>query len=72
MDIAARIFFDAPSDAAEALILTLEDARVTSKSYTFGSLSITQIMSSGLIIVGDASHLVDAILAIPGASLYVD
>lgn len=70
MFISVRVFFENVDEAIEALLICLEDARTTDKSYSFGSLSYDQIMASGLIIIGDAQHLVDELLTIPGSTLH--
>lgn len=67
--ISVRIIFDSSEAATEALIAVLEDARETDKDYSFGSLSVSQIMASGLLLIGDASHLSDKLKQITGATV---
>lgn len=70
--ISVRFFFDSLDVAVEALITVLEDARETDKDYSFGSLSTQQIMSSGLILVGDAQHIADRLKELPGVFMSSD
>lgn len=70
--ISVRFFFDTLDVAIEALVLLLEDSRVTDKLYEFGSLSPNQIMSSGLLIVGEAEEIVEDINALQGAEMFYE
>lgn len=65
-----RIFFDSLEAAAEALLLVLEDARVTDRHYSFGTLSTSQILQSGLILIGDLEEILPRLETIPGATRY--
>ena len=65
--ITVRFFFDSLDGAVEALILLLEDARASDKDYSLGSLSADQVLTSGLLLMGDAEHLIPSILNIPGS-----
>jgi len=70
--ISVRFFFETMDVAVEALIVVLEDARETDKDYSFGSLSAQQIMASGLLLIGDAQHVVNKIQELPGVYMTVD
>lgn len=70
--ISVRLFFNNLDSAVEALIITLEDARVTEKQYSFGSLSAQQVLSSGLLLVGDVQHLVEKIQKLSGVLVTSD
>lgn len=70
--VSARIFFDSLDGAVQALTMVLMDARETDKDYSFGSLSVKQIMASGLMLTGDAEAILDSLKEIPGTSVHLD
>lgn len=67
-----RLFFDSEGGAAEALLVVLEDARETDFSYSFGSLSVDQIVESGLVLFGEIDDVLAKLDAIPGITRYDD
>lgn len=70
--VSARIFFDTLEGAVRALTLILTDARETNKDYSFGSLSVKQVMASGLMLTGDAEEILTSLREIPGTSVHLD
>ncbi len=70
--VSVRFFCDSLETAVEVLIIVLEDARETDKEYSFGSLSAQQVLSSGLLIIGDAQHLVDKLSTLSGTTQTAD
>lgn len=63
----ARFYFDSIETAARALILVLEDARVTTAKYGFGTLSADQVLASGLLLVGDIESIASRLERLDGA-----
>jgi len=70
MFITVRFFFDSLLAAVDALTLVLEDARTTSKSYSFGALSAEQVFTSGLLIVGEADEVAAKVEALGNSIRY--
>lgn len=68
--ISVRILFESMEDATQALIMILEHSRESGQDYTFGSLSPDQILTSGLLIIGDADDISQEIAKLPTATLY--
>lgn len=65
-----RFYFESLETAALGLLTVLEDARVTTATYSFGSLSADQVLASGLILVGDIEEVVSKLDSISGALRY--
>lgn len=67
-----RFIFDSFTAAAMALITVLEDARGTTKNYTFSGLNAMQIRTSGLVLTGEIEDIVLKLEKIPGAASFGD
>jgi hypothetical protein len=72
MYTSSRFIFTEPSAAAEALLTVLEDARSTDKDYSFGSLSVDQVMASGLSLIGEIEEIADKLQTLDGTIRYDD
>lgn len=64
----ARFFFSSLPAAVEALATVLDDARYTEHHYSFGSLSVSQVFSSGLMLAGEIDVISAKLEAIEGVS----
>ncbi len=67
-----RFFFDSLGAAASALIVVLEDARVTEHKYRFGGLKASQILASGLLLKGDIEEIAAKLEDLPGVLRHED
>lgn len=54
--------------AAEALLLVLEDARVTQRTYRITGLSPEAILMDGLVLEGEIAEVSEKVAAISGAT----
>ena len=61
-----RFFFSDLPDAALGLLTVLEDARVTKRLYSFGSLTADQVLVSGLLVTGEVDEIDRQLSALPG------
>lgn len=68
----SRIMFDSLEAAVEGLLLTLEDARETVFTYSFGGLSAEQVYASGLMLIGEIEEVATKLEQIEGATRYDD
>jgi hypothetical protein len=68
----SRYLFDSLDAAVEALLVVLEDARITVHSYRFGSLSADQVYASGLMLIGEIDEVCVKLDEIEGAHGYMD
>jgi len=66
----ATWYFDSAAAAAEALIVILTDARKSKKTYSFGGLSVTQLLNAGLNVTGELAEVRPKLDAVPGALRY--
>lgn len=66
----SRFYFDSIDTAAQALLTVLEDARETERYYSFGSLTASQILSSGLLLTGEIDEVVAKLEQIPDVTRY--
>jgi hypothetical protein len=64
----ARFRFRSYLSAAEALLLVLEDARETEKSYRVTGLSPEAILMDGLVLEGQIEEISEKVAAISGAT----
>ena len=64
----ARFRFRSYLAAAEALLLVLEDARTTKKSYRVTGLSPEAILMDGLTLEGEIQEISEKVAAISGAT----
>lgn len=62
-----RYLFDSTEAAAAALGVVLSHARSTRFDYTFGSLSLSQLASSGMWLTGDTESVSELLDHVPGA-----
>lgn len=50
-----RYFFDTPVAAATALLVVLKHARTSPDDYTFGPLSVPQLVENGMTLTGNTT-----------------
>lgn len=62
-----RYLFDSELAAAEALGAVLKYARSTEDDFTFGGLSLPQLLSSGLWLTGETDGIAEILDKIEGA-----
>lgn len=66
-DTSTRFLFDSFTAAVLGLLTVLQDARTTTKDYTFSGLNAMQVRTSGLLLTGDIEDITSQLEKIPGA-----
>lgn len=61
-----RILFSSRKSAVRALILVLEDARKTTRIYTFTGLNHHRLIENGMVLSGEIDEVKNKILALTG------
>ncbi len=62
----ARFYFDSYQSAAGGILAVLLDARTTDKTYRFTGLSVQDVLTSGLVITGEITDIVEKVSKLPG------
>jgi len=65
-----RFFFSSLDDAAEALMVTLQDMRDTDHTYSISGLTAQSVLQSGLTLTGEIDDVVSKVKAVPSAVAY--